>query len=239
MMPAARMSTTGMPATRMAARTTPTGPANMDRPTGTHHDVATSVIPAAPAGGATPAEAATPGITAPVEAWTTPGAIVPAVIAAAVDELSLFDVARNSCRRKPVDRKRIGLTGAQKHERSRGSANPLSHGISFFFSSGNLRQQLPAKCSRCWLDDEFSWQEWQGSNLRPPVLETGALPIELHSCRTEARTTIRAVSSIGHAPFARAKRVNALFNAQVLRQTSLEPARAQEKDQEKDNGRRL
>jgi hypothetical protein len=27
------------------------------------------------------------------------------------------------------------------------------------------------------------WQEWQGSNLRPPVLETGALPIELHSCR--------------------------------------------------------
>src|SRR6478735_9591129 len=29
----------------------------------------------------------------------------------------------------------------------------------------------------------ISWQEWQGSNLRPPVLETGALPIELHSCR--------------------------------------------------------
>src|ERR1700761_7932792 len=28
------------------------------------------------------------------------------------------------------------------------------------------------------------WQEWQGSNLRPPVLETGALPIELHSCKT-------------------------------------------------------
>jgi hypothetical protein len=26
-----------------------------------------------------------------------------------------------------------------------------------------------------------SWQEWQGSNLQPPVLETGALPIELHS----------------------------------------------------------
>lgn len=29
--------------------------------------------------------------------------------------------------------------------------------------------------------EQFSWQEWQGSNLRPPVLETGALPIELHS----------------------------------------------------------
>ena len=27
----------------------------------------------------------------------------------------------------------------------------------------------------------FCWQEWQDSNLQPPVLETGALPIELHS----------------------------------------------------------
>src|ERR1017187_5816576 len=26
-----------------------------------------------------------------------------------------------------------------------------------------------------------AWQEWQDSNLQPPVLETGALPIELHS----------------------------------------------------------
>src|SRR6266436_5429518 len=30
---------------------------------------------------------------------------------------------------------------------------------------------------------KIGWQEWQGSNLRPPVLETGALPIELHSYR--------------------------------------------------------
>jgi hypothetical protein len=27
----------------------------------------------------------------------------------------------------------------------------------------------------------FMWQEWRGSNPQPPVLETGALPIELHS----------------------------------------------------------
>ena len=27
----------------------------------------------------------------------------------------------------------------------------------------------------------FNWQEWRGSNPQPPVLETGALPIELHS----------------------------------------------------------
>jgi hypothetical protein len=27
----------------------------------------------------------------------------------------------------------------------------------------------------------IAWQEWQDSNLQPPVLETGALAIELHS----------------------------------------------------------
>src|SRR5260221_2492818 len=26
-----------------------------------------------------------------------------------------------------------------------------------------------------------AWQEWRGSNPQPPVLETGALPVELHS----------------------------------------------------------
>ena len=26
-----------------------------------------------------------------------------------------------------------------------------------------------------------NWQEWRDSNPQPPVLETGALPIELHS----------------------------------------------------------
>jgi hypothetical protein len=52
----------------------------------------------------------------------------------------------------------------------------------------------------------LSWQEWQGSNLRPPVLETGALPIELHSCGKAAVPPFRAVSSIGHGRMARAKR---------------------------------
>ena len=28
----------------------------------------------------------------------------------------------------------------------------------------------------------LEWQEWRASNPQPPVLETGALPIELHSC---------------------------------------------------------
>ena len=28
---------------------------------------------------------------------------------------------------------------------------------------------------------DFYWQEWRDSNPQPPVLETGALAIELHS----------------------------------------------------------
>src|SRR6201991_4848760 len=52
----------------------------------------------------------------------------------------------------------------------------------------------------------ISWQEWQGSNLRPPVLETGALPIELHSYGGPASPPIRAVLSIGRGRKARAKR---------------------------------
>src|SRR5215472_9843169 len=30
-------------------------------------------------------------------------------------------------------------------------------------------------------DTSSGWQEWRGSNPQPPVLETGALPVELHS----------------------------------------------------------
>jgi hypothetical protein len=30
-----------------------------------------------------------------------------------------------------------------------------------------------------------AWQEWRGSNPRPSVLETDALPAELHSCTPE------------------------------------------------------
>ena len=30
----------------------------------------------------------------------------------------------------------------------------------------------------------YRWQEWRDSNPQPPVLETGALPVELHSSRS-------------------------------------------------------
>ena len=38
----------------------------------------------------------------------------------------------------------------------------------------------------------FSWQEWRDSNPQPPVLETGALPIELHSYLVDCRTILQS-----------------------------------------------
>src|SRR5712671_2410035 len=118
--------------------------------------------------------------------------------------------------------------------------------------TGNRRLRMPPKAPEVDRSkSRASWQEWQGSNLRPPVLETGALPIELHSYREPASPPIRAVSSIGDAPIARAKRItaggpapsvlhnspavgtaanrwwlvaeNVLFNRRVLRQTCPTP----------------
>src|SRR5215471_5568975 len=44
----------------------------------------------------------------------------------------------------------------------------------------------------------LEWQEWRGSNPQPPVLETGALPIELHSYFLSAR--IEPPPSTGSGP---------------------------------------
>ena len=41
----------------------------------------------------------------------------------------------------------------------------------------------------------IKWQEWRGSNPQPPVLETGALPIELHSYRSGQKLSCQTISS--------------------------------------------
>ena len=38
------------------------------------------------------------------------------------------------------------------------------------------------------------WQEWQDSNLQPPVLETGALAIELHSSGRDAADIMTCIT---------------------------------------------
>ena len=61
-----------------------------------------------------------------------------------------------------------------------------------------------------------NWQEWQGSNLRPPVLETGALPTELHSC--EEPSVAADPRRFKHRPWpdCKGEAVNALFNPNVF-----------------------
>src|SRR5438552_15294380 len=43
----------------------------------------------------------------------------------------------------------------------------------------------------------FRWQEWRDSNPRPSVLETDALPTELHSC---SPVLIALLYDLGDAP---------------------------------------
>src|SRR5215468_2886549 len=64
----------------------------------------------------------------------------------------------------------------------------------------------------------MGWQEWQGSNLRPPVLETGALPIELHSYGP-ASPLVRPLSSTGGGRFAREKRKRGACSHRAFRVT--------------------
>jgi hypothetical protein len=54
-------------------------------------DMEVAVIPAMPAGAAAPANPAIPRKATPVPAWATPARSVPAVIAAAPNELRVFD----------------------------------------------------------------------------------------------------------------------------------------------------
>ncbi len=68
-------------------RTVNRGPVDVD--VAIHVDVA--VVPIMPAGGAPPADPATPRVAAPVPTRPAPSGIVPTIIAATPNELSLFD----------------------------------------------------------------------------------------------------------------------------------------------------
>src|SRR5581483_4271262 len=99
-------------------------------------NVAASAVPAMPTPAATPAEAAAPGVTAPIEARTTPAIVVPAIFPPAEEELSLFNVAGNGRRGQAVDRQGVCLASqARKHKGSCGRVDPISHeGVSVLVS---------------------------------------------------------------------------------------------------------
>ena len=92
--------------------------------------VAMPAVPAMPSCPTAPTEAATPGVTAPIEARAAPAIVVPAVISSAEEELSLFDITGNGGRREAVDRQGVGLANRAHHgegKRGCGGVDPMSH----------------------------------------------------------------------------------------------------------------
>jgi len=72
--------------------------------------MAAAMMPAAPAGAAAPSKSATPGVAAPIETGPAPAAVVPAIIAAEIDELGLFDVRRQGALDGAINGHRCGLS---------------------------------------------------------------------------------------------------------------------------------
>src|ERR1700679_3900216 len=66
------------------------------------------------------------------------------------------------------------------------------------------------------LDSSKSWQEWRDSNPRPTVLETAALPTELHSC-----AGVRAVPLRGPSPCDLKNQVLLFYRSQLSHSLTL------------------
>lgn len=85
-------------------------------------------MPTAPAHRATPAKAAAPGIAAPIEAWTVPTVVVPAIASSAEEELRLLNIRRDGQGREPIDWHRTGLAhDTDKANQHRADVDRRSH----------------------------------------------------------------------------------------------------------------
>src|SRR5579875_282487 len=66
-------------------------------------------------------------------------------------------------------------------------AGPRARPVTYSGPDKTSRTRVPASAAardlpRSPATIASGWQEWRDSNPQPPVLETGALAIELHSC---------------------------------------------------------
>jgi hypothetical protein len=73
-------------------------------------------------------------------------------------------------------------------------------------SPGCSRNQATHLPKRTETETQVMWQEWRDSNPQPAVLETAALPIELHSCKAVSRqlsavsqTNLASLTNFEHA----------------------------------------
>ena len=85
-------------------------------------------MPSAPAHGATPTNAASPSVTAPIEAGTVPSAVIPTITPTAKEELGLLNIRRDGQWREPINGHCAGLAGgANETDQHRGDVNRRSH----------------------------------------------------------------------------------------------------------------
>jgi hypothetical protein len=158
-MSAASMSAAAVPAASVAAMTTASvstmtaawsSATGMAARTPAGVSSASAACPAMPSRATAPAEAAAPCVTAPIEAGTTPAIIVPAVVLSAVEELSLFHVARYRSGREAIDGHSVGVAKRpQQGKRSRGGIDQWSHEhlLLFLFEGACLRRDWQRQAS--------------------------------------------------------------------------------------------
>ena len=112
--------------------------------------------------------------------------------------------------------------GGGERSRSREKPGPAAEGSKYGHRARRQTSSSTALRTVCKINsfnDLERWQEWQGSNLRPPVLETGALPIELHSCGEPASADPGRLKH-RRRPDCKAEAAKARFGAAASRDSS-------------------
>ena len=92
------------------------------------------------------------------------------------------------CRRRPKTRAPACRRAPTGDNAAREAVSAISGAVGGAGRDAVIAPGLIRGACSCKPWAEFrEWQEWRGSNPQPPVLETGALPVELHSCSAFAR----------------------------------------------------
>lgn len=156
-MSAARAATSGTSASRASSRTvswttrTPRarGPSwaswAESRPARTESRPART--PAVPTRTSAPAESSAPRVATPIETWSLPAVVVPAVTLSAEEILGLFDVRRKHLLREAVGRHRVRLA-SRTCETEQSRVNQFSHRISVTFQHSCKPHRLAAVATK-------------------------------------------------------------------------------------------
>jgi hypothetical protein len=114
-------------------------------------------------------------VTSPSRARLPPGPQNPRARRRPARDPALGSVVED-CSDEPVGRDNIEQVADQASNEVEGFEPPMNPQVQLA-----SREVTPGNFNRSLRLLDFYWQEWRDSNPQPPVLETGALAIELHS----------------------------------------------------------